>query len=309
MNKSKMLKIVAMLLLAGILLFAVGFAGLGFDVNKLTTDEPYEHKQYQSVGNITCLDIQDDNVSISLIASPDSKFHIDYAQNEQHIYQIEEKPDGTLSILKQTKRRWIDYLFNMSFTKQTLTVALPAGFDGDVKIENENGDVTANAVSAANLWLTSQNQTTSLTDVTLSGGMTVETGNSSVDLSRLSAVGAVHVGMANGRLAFSQVRANSVTVLASNAGLALDAVTSDGFVELATNNGRIKLDRLAFGSELRASSVNGSIKGTIVGKLGDFSFACDTFNGDCNLPTSIAGGEKQIALRTSNGDIDISFVE
>lgn len=95
----------------------------------------------------------------------------------------------------------------------------------------------------------------------------------------------------------------------SNADMRLTGVASDRFVELKTVNGGVALERLSFGTTLRASTGNNAIRGTVVGQLGDFSYACHTANGACNLPEALQGGDKQIELTTVNGDIDISFVE
>ncbi len=302
-------KAIAALALLGAALFAAGFAETGSDAAKLTTDDPYVVKRYTAEGGVTSVTVEDENVSVRLAASEDDQLIVDYAENEKRFYEFERTDNGALIIRKKKDPRWADCIFKSNAAQQTLTLSLPAGFDGDVTVSNSNGELIARQVALGGLSADTSNQAATLTDVTLSGDLAVDTSNGDITLTRVRAAGAIGARTSNGRVTLTDTLSANVTVGASNTGVWLTGAQADTFVAVDTSNASVQLERLLFGAELRCATSNGSVRGTVAGEQGDFTFSCDTSNGECNLPRSIAGGEKQINLQTSNGDIDVTFVK
>ena len=83
----------------------------------------------------------------------------------------------------------------------------------------------------------------------------------------------------------------------------------EGTTYAKTSNGGIILEKADFKSDASCLTSNGTISGSIMGSEEDFYYKCSTSNGDCNLPNDFGVGAKTLTLKTSNGDIKISFIK
>ena len=77
-------------------------------------------------------------------------------------------------------------------------------------------------------------------------------------------------------------------------------------LSLKTSNGPIECAAIA-GDSIRMETSNGRIRGTIQGRAGDFSITSQTSNGTNSLEDLSGQGAKTLAVKTSNGSIEIDF--
>lgn len=87
----------------------------------------------------------------------------------------------------------------------------------------------------------------------------------------------------------------------------LKKVTSNESIQLKTSGNDIQLDTVEFSEELTCNVTDGSVNGSVTGKLADYSVTTKVFDGKSNLPESMNSGDKIINIKTLGGDINIGF--
>lgn len=134
MKKSKTIWIIiaGVLLAGGLMLLGVAFALTGGDLEKLSTEEKWVEKQYTaSAEDIHKIAAVEKNMRIVLEPSVDSNIHITYFESDTETCQIEETPDGTLEIQRQSSKKWyqrigVMLLFGRGQDRR-LEIAIPDG--------------------------------------------------------------------------------------------------------------------------------------------------------------------------------------
>lgn len=296
--------------IVGALIFGVGFAGTGFDISRVSTDLPYTQRQYVAGGAVTGLVVEESNADVTVVRSADGQTRVTCSENEKRFYDISESVDGTLTVKHETDLAWTDYAFNVSFVGRELTIEVPEHLTGSVSVKNGNGAIEIADVSADGaLNCETSNGRIHLTNAAAGGKAFCKSSNGAVEMSGVRVGGALDARSDSGAIDLQNVAADAVFTDTSNGETRLANVSSKNDVRVQSANGGIELDRVAFEKDIDCVSHNGGIHGSIVGTLGDFSFDCGTSNGNCNLPENIAGGPKQVRIKSYNGDIDIAFVK
>lgn len=80
-------------------------------------------------------------------------------------------------------------------------------------------------------------------------------------------------------------------------------------INLYSNGGDVIFERIGAGGKISLKAKNGDIRGTVAGGLDEFSVSCKIKKGDCNLPLSKEGGDKEFFADCNNGDIYVEFVK
>lgn len=323
----KVSKLFVALMALGVIISICGLAMIGFDVRKLGSHEPYEDKHYDAQELNTSLVVEDEDVDFEILPSTDEYMHFDYSENSEEYYEITES-NNTLSIIKKTSYDWTDYILNWNYESIELIVYVPAGVNvtasidisnGDIDISNikatsiiaetENGHVDLENVNVINdVELDSENGKIVLTDVTAKS-ILGETSNGGVKLENVITSGNTTVSTKNGSISCTEVDSLNFKGTTSNGKITFKNVTAIEEVYGKTSNNSISIEAVSVGTRLYLKSGNGSISGTVIGSLEDFSFDCDTDNGSCNLPTNLGNGSKKMEISTNNGSIKITFIE
>ena len=181
-------------------------------------------------------------------------------------------------------------------------------------LSTTNAGVHLDRLQGAALFVTSTNGGMQLADLAMTGELTARTTNASLQADRVEAA-AGQFNTTNGSL-----------VLRNGASLKTDAVeapeadftTQSGSVRLEnsrfaarvsvrTTNAGIRVEQLA-SPDIRLSSTNGSIKGTIAGSQQDYSIVTNTTNGSAS-PSSVINKQApgQLNAATSNSSINLTF--
>lgn len=350
MKSNKRYMVAGICCVAGLLIFLVGFALLRFDFRNLDSSSPYEEKQYTSKAAIQSVQLEESDANLVVTRSADQNTHLTYAENDEYYYEIEESKDGTLSILKKSSLKWTDYIFNFNINvkTQTLELALPADFKGELSCLVKSGMIKMDGVSAQTLDAQTYDGNMFFENLAVDGTMSLKTGDGNISLVGLSAKGAskattsdgnisfedvdlddkLDLKTGNGKIALSDVsaketvgattsdgeihlqdlRAKELNLKTSDGKIMMDGVSINDSIYAKTSDGDVMLDRVLFGQNLTALVSSGNINGSIVGSISDFSFDCRAGDGRCNLPEELSGGPKTIQMKTSDGNINIDFV-
>ncbi|HBL83778.1 MAG: hypothetical protein A2Y17_08445 [Clostridiales bacterium GWF2_38_85] len=285
--------IVALILFGiGIALIAVGFAVSGFNFENFSTRPDRTEKTYDTnVESIKAFILDDSNNSIEFIESTDNKIYITYFESEKEYYNIEKSDSGTLSMEFISELKWFEYfVFNFSFESTTITVSLPSEFKGSINAKTSNGGIT-------------------MTELAVSDDVRLRSSNGTVEATGVDITGDLDVHSSNGKLILTDITADNIIGDTSNGKVDAKNLTAAEDIELETNNGSIYITKINADEQIILKTSNGSIKGSIIGDRRDFEITSHTSNGHNNLPEDQSGGDIYLDVRTSNGSIDIDFVD
>lgn len=309
MKTNKIYILAASILLAGLVIFGVGFTLSGFDIHKISTQSEFIEKGYISKNEVNAIAMDDSNVKIDIITSNDSQVHLTYFESDKEYYDINQSADGTLSIIKKNNRKWYDYIFNINFQSISLTLAIPSNFHGDLSAKTSNASITLTDIHAATVRLDTSNNRITANQTTVSGKFEAKTSNGGIFLSKITCNDDVICNTSNNKISLEDVAGKNIRLETSNGSVSLQSVISNESILIDTSNGSVTFHDIRFKNNLNCHNSNASIKGEITGKLADYSITSKTSNGRNNLPEKTSGGSKTIEIDTSNNDIEINFVD
>lgn len=288
----------------GVIVFIWGFALSGWNISAVETHEPYTKKTYSTSARFSAVQVEDKNTEAILSVSPDERIHITYYENEKDVYELQE--GEILSFKKTENYQWYDYFFNISFQKTTLEIQIPKDYSGDLSLRTSNAKIEANNLSVQNVNLFSSNGTILLDTVHAKDKIHAETSNNSIKMENTSSKNGIQAVTSNGPIVLEKTESSDANALTSNGSITLSELNMKN-ISAQTSNASIRLANVQTENSLTLQSSNGSIEGTVKGKLADFSVISHTSNADSNLPETMPGGEKQLTVQTSNGKINIQF--
>ena len=308
MKSNKISIIAATLLLVGLVVFGVGFAMTGFNLSKLSTEAEFIEKSFVSPSGVSGIVIEDSNIAVKIIASPDDKVHVTYFENDKEFYEISQSKSGTLVITKKNDRKWYDYIFNLRFQSVHLTVAVPGNFSGDLSVKSSNSPIDASDIKAANILLDSSNARITASNVSVSAKFKASTSNGAITLSKVTALGDIVCDSSSGGITLDQVEGNTIETDTSNQDVVLTSVVSNDRIAIKTSNASIAFNDIQFKTGLDCYTSNGVVKGSLLGKLSDYTITSKTSNRKNDLPENQSGGAKTLVIETSNAPIVIGFM-
>lgn len=309
MRPTKLMIVAAICLVAGIVIFTIGFGMVGFDGTKLATEPVYTEKDFHSSEVYETIMVNDKNTSIEVVPSKDDDFHLSYFENENKTYTIEED-DLTLTVRSSRNKKWYHQFFNLTFEseKQT-TLQIPERFLGKVSLQTSNSDVYVSDVSTTDMEIETTNDDIIIENVSASGTLTTDSSNGRVEIVDSVIDGNLTCDTNNREVSVMNTTCANLSIDTNNGAVELTNTVVANEGEITTSNDDISLAMVAFGTGLDCENANGEITGTIVGKLSDFTITSQTSNGENNLPTTNTEGDKKLKLITSNDDINIVFAE
>lgn len=104
MKKNKLIVIAAICLVAGLIIFGIGFWIADFDFINLSSGPNYTEKTFDSSKIYNAIIIKDEDTDVNIVKSEDDSFHISYFENEKKQYEVKENNDTlTLTVKKNHK--------------------------------------------------------------------------------------------------------------------------------------------------------------------------------------------------------------
>lgn len=292
----KPLRYALILLLAGVVIFAAGYAASGFDFAVLDT-RLIEENTVEIGSGFSDIDIVETSADISFVLSEDGKCRVSFLEDAKcrHSAAVE---GGTLVIRQTDDRRWYD-LIGLCLRKTVVTVSLPPKTYGELRVETSSGDVDIPAgLAFADIAVRG-----STSDVRCSAAvedaLDIEVSTGGIKLEDVDA-GALKLRTTTGSIALDGVECASLFAACTTGDIRLKDILSSGAIEAGTTTGDIVLDNSDAASlDLRTST------GDVSGSLSTLkSINAESSTGSVSVPQATEGGTW--VIRSSTGDIRIT---
>lgn len=308
MKHGKNYALAALFLCAGLIVFIIGFAMMGFNVMNFDTEPVYIQKNYTADSGVTALRFEETDADITVKPSDDGKIHIKYYENANKTYNIEKQDDGTLIVSKTVEKGFFDNFLVISVSTPFLTVELPTDYSGSLAVFSTDGDITVSDITAETLRIRSDGGNIKTNNVFCEGNIDTATDTGSLEVYETATNGTAKFKSDSGRLFVQSVSAKDIYVETVNGHMTLVDISAADTVFAESDYNGIKLSSIDIGKSLTVIADNGGISGSVVGNEWDFAYNCSASNGKNNLSELPSLGTKQLNLRAENGDIEILFI-
>jgi hypothetical protein len=247
------------------------------------------HPNSFQAADVRSVRLKDINSPIHLVCSDSEYVTLDYYENNCKTYQIALSPEGELTITCELLKKWFEF-FGIGYVCRPFTLGIPKRFTGSLMLDTRNGSIAAAGFE-------------------LPGNLSLKTSNGKVSAERLHVSEEFTVKTSNGGMFFGDIQTRALHACTSNGKIEAERVSAQKTVSLETNNSGIHVEHLFAGSGIKLVSSNGKISGLIEDNLRAFSVKSHTSNGSSTLPSQMGGGTKDLAVYTSNGRIDLRFLQ
>lgn len=291
-TKKQILKTAGLALAAGLLLFFAVAAA--FALSGKAAELVYEKAAYTAdAAGVEEVRVRVRNMAVQVTPSRGNEITLHYYTCEEDPYEVTLE-NGVLQLKYRNDilfsiKSWFSGISAVFGTADLrVEVMVPAAYAGMLRLDSSNARVSVSGLSQlGDLRIASSNAPIEVSDVS-AALVSAQTSNGAVTLDRAAVSGAADLRSSNGMLTARQVSAKDS-------------------LRMETSNGRIALEEVSSASiELKSS--NGAISGSVSGRRADYTISSDTSNGDDSLGDGGKGPFK-LTVRTSNGNIDIRFIE
>lgn len=293
-----MMKVVAVIIIIGIILALAGFiiGGVSFsDIkNGFISDEDYTLvEEIEDIG-LTSIEIECDNNIISLSISEDESWHVSYYYADYYPvdYSV---AGGKLSIKATFEPKFSLFRFKYpSATVRTIKVEMPIGYTGDIAIKTENGTVSLDSIQGiTNISVQTSNGKINVLNSVVSENANLRSSNGEVKINNTTIVGELDVVTSNGKIISENLSASKVRARTSNGNISFNNISCNN-IDCATSNGSNTLsvngDYASYRIEVSTSNGQNEVNGLKISN--------QTIN---------QSASNRIKLSTSNGSNTVSF--
>lgn len=274
------------------------FASLSeYRVFAISNDEDFEFVQLTyGEDEFTGLDLNFINRAYEVKVSEDNLIRIEYYQTDDETISVDETQND---LVIEHDMSWfnqmftgLSFLINRSYFK--VIVYLPETSLYQLSLNTSNGDVSISQMDViTSLDIYTSNGNIYFDSIVLDDA-TIHTSNGTVNLLEVDINNELVIHTSNGRITLDDVQASTIASYTSNGKIIASDIVSEDVI-LDTSNGRISLE--------------------ILGKKADYSVFLDTSNGDMiydGLEVSQhslnSDGQFSISINSSNGDVEVSFI-
>ena len=308
MKHTKTYLLAALSLCAGLVIFLIGFAMMGFNILNFDTEPAYVEQSYSVDGNISALTVEDENANISIKLSKDKKIHVKYYENVNKTYNITRLADGSVSIEKHTLDDFFNRFFIISISTPTLTIEIPENYSGKLYIENAGGNIMAEGISLGILSAEVDGGDIRISNSSISKNLEAEADGGDVEIYESSISDTCKLSGDGGRLFLQSVTAGNIYAEGDAGHITLVNIDVKENIFAENDGANIEISSVLFGRGITLIADGGSIRGSVVGTAEDFTYNCVATGGSCNLQNDTAFGAKQLNMRTKGGNIEVNFV-
>jgi hypothetical protein len=290
-RKNSVWKIAGLVLAAGLALYFIIVAASVLSGN--AAELVYKKEKYSiTAAGIEEIRIRTRNMPVKVTPSNGNEITVHYYTCEKDPYEV--SLDGGVLTVKYKSNilfnigNWFSGMFRVfSNSNPSVEVIVPAEYAGALQLDTSNSPLNVSGLTAA-------------------GEIHIDTSNSPIEVSNVSAT-LLNANTSNGAVTLDKVIVSgTVDMKSSNGTLTARQVAAKDKLLMDTSNGRIAVEQV-ISAAIRLNSSNGSIFGSVEGKRSDYTISSGTSNGDNNLGDG-GKGQFMLTVNTSNGNIDIRFL-
>ena len=313
----KLLYIGCALITLGIIVFAIGFFASGSDIYALDIETKYflidldgSRSDVTTVSDtflpseVESIDISDTWHNVEFGLSSDNMVHVIYAQDEFKSYDVSLN-GGALSVDYSSQPGWDFKLVSINFGKgrsTDLQVLLPEGFKPEINVKTTSGDVDITSASSS-LSIDVQSGNISIGSLDCQS-LRVSSSSGDMDLGDLTVDGNCTLETISGNINTGKVCSQSLYVYSTSGSMYMESSDSDEFTARSTS-GDIEIGQFSVDISAQLSAVSGDIWFTLDGVPESYFINAASNSGDIDLPAIHFGGDINISVNTTSGNIDI----
>jgi len=259
----------------GLILFAAAMTVSQWDFTALDS-EKYVTKTYEITEEFQHLSLQTSTAKISFLPAEDGNACVVCHEPEKGPHTVLVR-DGALEITEQDTRKWYEQIQLFSFQSPSVTVYLPQGEYGRLKIDGSTGDLTV----PKEFTFQSVQIHVSTGDVTWEA----------------SVAEALQIELSTGSIRMKDLSAGSVNITVSTGKVTAESIRCSGEVQLKVSTGDATLTDLTC-TEFRSTGSTGDL--SLKNLLAEDRITIHRSTGDVTFDRCDAGS---IAVETETGDV------
>lgn len=233
-------------------------------------------------------------------------------------YQLETNQVG--DTLEVRARRGFMTFIPFIFGRTQLTVALPAGFDGELRAETSSGriDLDGEGRGFGSASLAASSGRITVEDATFSGDVRLSASSGRIELSDLAVAGALDVTTSSGLIGMTDVSADGYRLQASSGRVRADGLAGTALTA-STSSGRLEIGARTMLADWQLRTSSGRVSVELENPPADMSIDFSASSGSANVAsrygladTQLRGNSLQVRrsgpelhVRTSSGRFDL----
>ena len=259
---------------------------------KMQTNDYEISEQFNDISIISS------SADIVFAASKDGKCRVVCYEEVKMAHSVSVE-NNALTITVKNEKRWYDYI-ELSFSSPRITIYLPAGEYGALKIENNTGHVSLPDSFGFDTIDVEVNTGRVECKASANDTIKIKASTGDIDLTNASA-NSVELSVSTGKTTVSNVKCDSLTSMGGTGDITLEDVIVSGSLSIKRTTGDVEIESSDAG-EILIKTNTGDVEGSL---LSEKTFITHTSTGDVDVPKGTTGGTCEIT--TTTGDIEISI--
>jgi len=305
----------ALLVVVGLILFAVALTQYGWDFSRLSTRE-FQTNTYKITENFTGISLHTDTADILFATAPDGVCQVVCYEQVDMPHTVEVK-NGALTIDITDNRAWYEYI-GIQFDTPKITVYLPEASYASLSIDEDTGDIAIGkdfAFESVDISLSTGDVAFSAPVSQLlkiqtstghirveniqAGAMELATSTGGITTSHVQCEGHIQSRVSTGKTVFLDVTCQHLTSAGDTGDLSLKTVKVAEKLTVNRSTGDVEFDNTD-AAEVCIVTDTGDVTGRF---LTDKVFIVQTDTGHVDVPKTVTGGKCEIT--TDTGDVRI----
>lgn len=310
--------IAAVLIVIGLILFAIVMTKYSWDFSKLSTTE-YETNQYTLTDSFRDISIKTDTADIRFLPSENGECKI-VCYEEKKVKHSVLVEDEVLTIRSVNEKRWFEHI-GVNFNSPKITVYLPEKeyaslfvneSTGDVEISQdfrfENMELSTSTgrvscyASASKLVKIGTDTGDIRIEKMTAGTMDLKVSTGKIDAKSITCEGDISIHVSTGKTVLTDVTCNALISGGRTGDITLKNVIARQRFSIQRSTGDVVFDH-SDAAELYVETDTGDVTGSL---LTEKVFNTDTSTGKVRVPNSVTGGRCEITTDTGDIKIEIS---
>ncbi len=284
-------RIAGVFLLISLIVGGIILVRTGGDFSQLSNEQWVQKEKTFEASQITQLRFDTSSTDVTVIGNTDTdQVLIKYPESQNRSYTIIEK-DGQLTISEKYERIFgfisldIDFFFGH---KRVIEVMIPKDILTKLTVEGSSSDVA-------------------IQNLIVKEDIQVELSSGSITIEDSQIGGSFLAELTSGDVTVAKVKSSDFSLLATSGSIQLEGVEVTNLTEIGATSGDILLGNFTPGKVTELSVTSGDVYGNLAGTITDYTIQSHTTSGTNNLPQDLRGGNKQLQVEVTSGDISLQF--